>query len=157
MWAIYDNKIKNNNGSNIIFLNYSKTFKLKFNRSRNTYKSINRFEHTNEISKIIFNIKNEFIKLDNNILIYTLSKKGEKNIIFKKKIYGNFNKENITYLDFKTKKFNSEKYPIHIEIEKLENNILNEISSIDLILKNKYNINNFKIIEKKDNCYYVTN
>ena len=47
LWAIYDNKIKNNNGSNIIFLNYSKTFKLKFNRSRNTYKSINRFVEPN--------------------------------------------------------------------------------------------------------------
>tara|TARA_B110000438_G_scaffold303684_1_gene366482 strand:- start:3714 stop:4451 length:738 start_codon:yes stop_codon:yes gene_type:complete len=157
LWAIYNNKIKKNNGSNIIFLNYSSEFRLKFNKSGNTYRAINRYEHTNEISKIIFNIENKFIKLNNNILIYTLNSKGEKNIIFKEKIYNEFNKENITYLNFKTKNFNSEKYPIYIEIENLENDVLNKISSIDLILKNKYNINNFKIIEKKDNCYYVIN
>ena len=63
----------------------------------------------------------------------------------------------ITTINFKTKELNSRRFPIFIEIENLEKNILNNISSVALVLKNSYSIENYKIIEKQENCYYVTN
>lgn len=155
LWSIYDNKLGESDGSDIIFLNYSNLIELNFKKKNKTYQTINKNEYVGEISKIIFNIKNEKIRLDNNILIYTLNAKGNKNLIYKKKFSGYFNKKEITNINHKTDKFNSEKYPIYIEIEDLQNELLNNISSISLILKNKYILNDYKIIEQKDNCYYV--
>ena len=54
-------------------------------------------------------------------------------------------------------RLNSRRFPIFIEIENLEKNTLNNISSVALVLKNSYSIENYKIIEKQENCYYVTN
>ena len=137
------------------FFKLFKSYRIKFSKKNRTYQTINKNEYVGEISKIIFNIKNEKIRLDNNILIYTLNAKGNKNLIYKKKFSGYFNKKEITNINHKTDKFNSEKYPIYIEIEDLQNELLNNISSISLILKNKYILNDYKIIEQKDNCYYV--
>ena len=155
LWSIYDNKLKESDGSKIIFLNYTNLAELNFQKKNKIYQTINKHEYIGEISKIIFNIKGESIKLNNNILIYTLNTKGDKNLIYKKKFSGYFNKTNITDISHKTDNFNSEKHPIYIEIEGLQNDSLNNISSINLILKNKYTLNDYKIIEKKDNCYYV--
>ena len=157
LWAIYNNNIKENNGSNIIFLNYRKDFKTVFKKSNDVFEMRTHYKNTDTISKIIFSINSDSISLNNNIIIYKIIKNGTKKIIYKKKIIGNFDEKNTINLNFKTKELNSINYPIFIEIENLEKNILNNISSVALVLKNSYSIENYKIIEKQENCYYVTN
>ena len=93
----------------------------------------------------------------NNIIIYKIIENEEKKIIYRKKIIGDVAKNNTIDINFKTQELSSRRFPIFIEIENLEKNKLNSISSISLILKSSYLIKDYKIIEKRGNCYYVTN
>ena len=120
------------------------------------------YENTDAISKIIFYPNNNSISLNNNVTIYKIIENGKKKIIYKKKIIGNFDEKNIININFKTKELNYEpeytkRLPVFIEIENLKKNTLNNILSVALVLKNSYSIENYKIIEKHENCYYVTN
>ena len=55
LWAIYNNNIKENNGSNIIFLNYHEYLKTIFKKSNDVFEMKNYYQNTDTISKIIFN------------------------------------------------------------------------------------------------------
>ena len=156
LWAIYDNNIEENNGSNVIFLNYQKNFRVNFKRSYDMFEMQNYYQNTGEISKLIFHTVNNSVTLNNDVTIFKVGENREKIIIYKNKILGNFDEKKGINIDFKTSKLNSRRFPIFIKIENLEKNILNNISSIELILKNSYSIDNYKIIEKQNNCYYVT-
>ena len=116
----------------------------------------NYYQNTGEISKLIFHTVNNSVTLNNDVTIFKVGENREKIIIYKNKILGNFDEKKGINIDFKTSKLNSRRFPIFIKIENLEKNILNNISSIELILKNSYSIDNYKIIEKQNNCYYVT-
>ena len=157
LWAIYNNNIKDSDGSNIIFLNYQKNFKSTFKRSKDAFEMTSYHQNTDGISKMIFHPKKDFIFLNNNIVIYKIIKNGKKKIIYKKKIVGNFDEKNSIYINFRTKELNSRRTPIFIEIEDVKKNVLSNIYSIHLVLKNLYSIEKYKIIEKQGNCYYVTN
>ena len=157
LWAIYNTNIEESNGSNIIFLNYHKYLKTIFKKSNDVFAMHTHYENTDAISKIIFYPNNNSISLNNNVTIYKIIENGKKKIIYKKKIISNFDEKNIININFKTKELNSRRLPIFIEIENLEKNTLNNISSVALVLKNSYSIENYKIIEKQENCYYVTN
>ena len=157
LWAIYNTNIEESNGSNIIFLNYHKYLKQIFKKSNDVFETNSYYQNTDAISKIIFYPNNNSISLNNNITIYKIMDNGKKKIIYKKKIIGNFDEKNIININFKTKELNSRRFPIFIEIENLKKNTLNNISSVALVLKNSYSIENYKIIEKQENCYYVTN
>ena len=157
LWAIYNTNIEESNGSNIIFLNYHKYLKQIFKKSNDVFETSSYYQNTDAISKIIFYPNNNSISLNNNITIYKIMDNGKKKIIYKKKIIGNFDEKNIININFETKELNSRRFAIFIEIENLKKNTLNNISSVALVLKNSYSIENYKIIEKQENCYYVTN
>ena len=52
LWAIYDNNIGKNDGSNIIFLNYQKNFKIIFERSNDVFEMQNYYNLTKIFRKL---------------------------------------------------------------------------------------------------------
>ena len=58
-------------------------------------------------------------------------------------------------LEFKTKKIQSIFKPTFIEISDLSDNQIGKINSIIVNLNHEFNLKDFTIIEKFNNCYYV--
>ena len=152
-WSIYDNHNKTDNNHKIL-LNYRKNLSLYFKPLNKIFYSEGTVEHSNGISNIIFDLKDKHIKIDSKIKIYRKTL-NNKEIIYEE----NFNKlvENnqIIPIEFKTEKINSIYKPTFVEISDLSDNQIGKINSIILNLNHEFNLKNFTIIEKFNNCYYV--
>ena len=152
-WSIYDtyNKIDKNHK---ILLNYPKKYLLNFKPLDNIFYSKDNIMHSNGIENIVFNLKNTNIRIDSDIKIYrkTLNK---KDIIYE----GNFHKiisnNQKIPIQFKTKKINSRYKTTFIEILGLNVDQLAKINNITLNLNHEFDLKDFTIIEKFNNCYYV--
>ena len=157
-WAIRNTKKINKNSKQLILLNYPGS-KIRIDLKK--------------INNNLFEFKDAYffsIKFDNieSVEIFNNSKNFEKinwklDII---KIDKSRNKKNIKI--FNVEGFLNESLKIKLDLlfEKLElaeeklyfkiNNISKfENIQLQIILKNKYILNNFQIIDKFDNCYYV--
>ena len=111
-------------------------------------------QFSNGIKSISFVLKQDSIRLDNNITIYKIqnSKKIE---IFKKKINQTITSGEKIDLNFETENINSRWEKIYLEINNIDKNIEDKILRIELLLKHKYDLSKFQILEKFDNCYFI--
>ena len=152
-WSIYDNHNKTDNKHKIL-LNYPKNLSLYFKPLNKIFYSENAVNHSNGISNIIFDLKDKHIKIDSKIEIYrkTLNK---KEIIYEENFQKLVENNQIIPIEFKTKKTNSIYKPTFIEIPDLREDQIRKINSIILNLNHKFNLKDFTIIEKFNNCYYV--
>ena len=160
-WSIINTKITSQNSNKLILLNYPGS---EHNKDLNKI-NINLFElndaHflTNKFSKIK-NMKisfesNDYQKFNWKINIYTIDKSRNKENIKTLKIEKNFDIKSKIKLDMNLKDLNLNEKKLYFEINN-NNNIakLNELQ-IKIELKNKYILENFKIINQIDNCYYL--
>ena len=153
-WSIYDtyNQI---NTKHKIFLNYPEKFYLMFEPLNKKFSSKGEVQHSNGISSISFNLKDQQIKINSNIKIYKKKYNEEEDIIYEK----NFNKLVINNqkipLQLKTEKINSRRGPILIEMSDLSDDEIMNIKGIILDLDHEFELKNFKIMEQFNNCYYV--
>jgi hypothetical protein len=152
-WSIYDNHNKTDNKHKIL-LNYPKNLSLYFKPLNKIFYSENAVNHSNGISNIIFDLKDKHIKIDSKIEIYrkTLNK---KEIIYEENFHKLVVNNQIIPIEFKTKKINSIFKPTFIEISNLSGDQIGKINSITLNLDHEFNLMDFTIIEKFNNCYYV--
>ena len=152
-WSIYDtyNKIDKNHK---ILLNYPKKYLLNFKPLDNIFYSKNTILHSNGIANIIFNLKNTNIRIDSDIKIYrkTLNK---KDIIYEGNFHKIINNNQKIPIQFITKKINSRYKATFIEISELNVDQLAKINNITLNLDHEFDLKDFTIIEKFNNCYYV--
>ena len=152
-WSIYDT-YKKTDTKHTIFLNYPEKLFFRFDRKDNKFFTNKKIQHSNGISSIVFNLKDEQIKINSKIKIY---KKlyNKKEIIYEK----NFDKLIINNqkisLNLKTKKLNSTWEPIIIEISDLNDDEIIDINNITLNLDHEFKLKNYQIIEQFNNCYYV--
>ncbi len=152
-WSIYDNNFKTDN-SHKILLNYSKNLSLYFKPLNKIFYSEGTVKHSNGISNIIFELKDKHIRINSKIKIYrkTLNK---KDIIYEANFHKLINNNQIIPIEFKTKEINSIYKPTYIEISNLSRDQIEKINSITLNLNHEFNLMDFTIIEKFNNCYYV--
>jgi len=152
-WSIYDNHNKTDN-SHKILLNYPKNLSFYFKPLNKIFYSEDTVRHSNGISNIIFDLKDKYIRIDSKIKIYrkTLNK---KDIIYEENFHKLVENNQIVPIEFKTKKINSVYKPTFIEISDLSEDQIGKINSIILNLNHEFDLKNFTIIEKFNNCYYV--
>ena len=110
--------------------------------------------HSNGISNIIFELKDKHIRINSKIKIYrkTLNK---KDIIYEENFHKLIKNNQIIPIEFKTKEINSIYKPTYIEISNLSMDQIGKINGIILNLNHEFNLIDFTIIEKFNNCYYV--
>ena len=152
-WSIYDNHNKTDKNHKIL-LNYPKNLSLYFKPSNKIFYSEGTVKHSNGISNIIFDLKDKHIRIDSKIKIYrkTLNK---KDIIYEENFHQLVSNNQIIPIQFKTKKINSRYKPTFIEISDLSKDQITNINSITLNLNHEFDLKDFTIIEKFNNCYYV--
>ena len=152
-WSIYDNNYKTDNNHKIL-LNYPKNLSLYFKPLNKIFYSEGTVKHSNGISNIIFELKDKHIRINSKIKIYrkTLNK---KDIIYEEDFHKLIKNNQIIPIEFKTKEINSVYRPTYIEISNLSGDQIGKINSIILNLNHEFNLKDFTIIEKFNNCYYV--
>ena len=152
-WSIYDNHNKTDNKHKIL-LNYPKNLSLHFKPLNKIFYSEGTVRHSNGVSNIIFELKDKHIRINSKIKIYrkTLNK---KDIIYEENFHKLIKNNQIIPIEFKTKEINSVYRPTYIEISNLSGDQIGKINSIILNLNHEFNLKDFTIIEKFNNCYYV--
>ena len=152
-WSIYDNHNKTDKNHKIL-LNYRKNLSLYFKPLNKIFYSEGTVKHSNGISNIIFDLKDKHIRIDSKIKIYRKTF-NKKEIIYEENFHKLVENNQIIPIEFKTKKINSIYKPIFVEISDLSDNQIGKINSIILNLNHEFNLKDFTIIEKFNNCYYV--
>ena len=152
-WSIYDNHNKTDKNHKIL-LNYSKNLSLYFKPLNKIFYSEGTVKHSDGISNIIFDLKDKHIRIDSKIKIYRKTF-NKKEIIYEENFHKLVENNQIIPIEFKTKKINSIFKPTFIEISDLSEDQIGKINSIILNLNHEFNLKDFTIIEKFNNCYYV--
>ena len=150
-WAILNTSNIGQNSNKLIFLNYPGTrYEINLNKSNEDMFELKdvefiaqNFESISEIRASNYdNFENEKIKLEIFTIDKSLNKKIIENIELKK------NKNEQLNLIFKNLNLSESKL-----FFKLRN--INQVKNINITLQNKYDLKNFKIINKHKNCYFV--
>ena len=152
-WYYFDFAKNNNKDNEYILLNYEEKQKL------DTYLSNSKYV-INETPPLIEKIESIEIKLNDNksidnknliINLYKSENKVEKKILTKKI---NINKNQLEYsINISLGDINGSKLRRYlVEIFPLDKDL---IADVKISIKNKFNLDNFKIIEKKQNCYFL--
>ena len=153
-WPIYDNHNKTDKNHKIL-LNYPKNLSLYFKPFNKVFYSEGTVKHSDGISNIIFDLKDKHIRIDSKIKIYRKTFNKQEIIIYEENFHKLVENNQIIPIEFKTKKINSIFKPTFIEISDLSDNQIGKINSITLNLNHEFNLKDFTIIEKFNNCYYV--
>ena len=155
-WAIYDNNFEDKN-DHIILLNYSKKSFLLFKPNGKIFISNKTANYQNGIVEILFNLKQNQIDFNSEILIYKKKEavSDNKEIIYKGYLNQTIFKNIPVPIKYKTEKINDIYKPFYIEMPGLTEKQILKINTITLNLEHKFNLNNLKIIDNYENCYYV--
>ena len=152
-WSIYDNNYRTDNNHKIL-LNYPKNLSLYFKPLNKIFYARSTVNHSNGISNIIFDLKDKHIRIDSKIKIYRKIF-NKKEIVLEENFHKLVENNQIIPFEFNTKKINSINKPTFIEIPDLSEDQIGKINSIILNLNHEFNLKDFTIIEKFNNCYYV--
>ena len=151
-WILYDSA-KEFEEYPRIFLNYEKNPSLVFKSHKNEFNSQDKVQLTDMLESITIIAPGEKFILNGKIIISKLYNK-QKIIIFKTKINEEINETKSIYTNFETKEFNSRWGNFLIEIKNSDLK-QNEINTIVLNFRNKYNFDKTDIIFSKEDCFYI--
>ena len=151
-WYYFDFEKNSNKKNEYIFLNYEENQKL------DTYLSNSKYI-INETPPLIEKIESVEIKLNNNsikdknliINLFKLENKIEKKILTRKININNDQSDysiNISLDESKGSKLRR----YQVEIIPFNKELINDVK---ISIKNKFNLDDFEIIEKKQNCYFL--
>jgi hypothetical protein len=159
-WSIINTKSVNQNSNRLIFLNYPGSSLVKnLNKISNNLFELNdapfftdKFTNIKNI-QIQNNLKNKK-KINLIINIYAIDKLRNKENIKTLEIKDNFDMKSKINLNMNLKNLNLDEKKLYFEII---NNDISNLNNLEMkvALTNKYILQNFKIINKTDNCYYV--
>ena len=154
-WVIYDTRLKDNFNYKVL-LNYQKKLFLEFFPEGNLFISKNTSKYSSGLVGIVFDLKTSNIKMNSEISIFRESYGDKKKEIiyrnsFDKIIYDN----DIIKIDFNTKKINNIYKPVKLQISNLNEAQFQKINKIKLILKNKFDLKNFEVLDAYQNCYLI--
>ena len=151
-WSIFDTS-QSISDSEIFFLNYPEKFEMKFIPFDNlTFRNTNQVQTSSGIISIRFTIDGE-INLNSEISIYKKTYENKK-IIHKFRVDEVFFNQKEFFININSKELNSSLDRLFIKFSNGTNN-LEKIKKIDLLLKNKFNLDNYNLIEQYERCFYV--
>lgn len=150
-WFYFDFK-KEQNQSELILLNYEETQVIKTELNNSNFVAQKLPPLLSEIKGINIFLKDELEKDKTfEVILYKVqNKKKEKlisyKVLFKKRFINRF-------IDLSLKDSEGRKLRSYvIEIKPFKKGM---ISNVDLIINNKIKLNDYQIIEKKQNCYFL--
>ena len=157
-WAIINTEIINKNSKQLILLNYPgseiRIDLKKINNNLFEFKDAYFFsiKFDNIESVEIFNNSKNFEKINWKLDIIKIDKSRNKKSVKIFNVEGFLNESLKIKLDLLFENLDLAEEKLYFKI----NNISKfENIQLQIILKNKYILNNFQIIDKFDNCYYV--
>jgi len=151
-WVFFNLNNENIYKDKLILLNYEKQEEIKFLKLKNgLFVGNANPPYRSNIEKAIFSTNNNNINKI-NLEISNRSEDVIKILLSKNFIFENQSKE--VNLNFNLEGFDIRLGKLFIKIKNNENN-LEDIEDITLKLTSKYNLNNFKVLEKIDNCYFL--
>ena len=160
-WAIINTKNINKSSKKLILLNYpGSELKINLNKINNSLFELSDayFFSKDKFSKIesieILNNSNNFKKINWKLDLLTIDKYGNKKILKEFNIKSILTESLKIKLDILNKNINLNEKKLLFKI-KNKNSTQIENLQIYLILKNKYILEDFQIIDKINNCYYV--
>ena len=160
-WAIINTKNINQSSKKLILLNYpGSELKINLNKINNNLFELSDayFFSKDKFSKIesieILNNSNNFKKINWKLDLLTIDKYGNKKIVKEFNINNILTERLKIKLDILNKNLNLNEKKLLFRI-KNKNSTQIENLQIYLILKNKYILEDFQIIDKINNCYYV--
>ena len=160
-WAIINTKNINKSSKKLILLNYpGSELKINLKKINNSLFELSSayFFSKDKFSKIesieILNNSNNFKKINWKLDLLTIDKYRNKKIVKEFNIKSILTKSLIIKLDILNKNINLNEKKLLFKI-KNKNSTQIENLQIYLILKNKYILEDFQIIDKINNCYYV--
>ena len=150
-WVLFNLDNENVYKNKLILLNYRKQAQLQFIKLKdNIFVTHIKPPYLFTIEKVIFP-KNVSI---NKVSLEIFNKAGNvKKILLSKKFVFK-NKSNEINLNSDLEKSNIRTGKLFFRISSDEN-YLNKIEKIDLKIIPNYNLNNFKVLEKNNNCYFL--
>ena len=160
-WAIINTKNINKSSKKLILLNYpGSELKINLKKINNSLFELSGayFFSKDKFSKIesieILNNSNNFKKINWKLDLLTIDKYGNKKIVKGLNIKNILTESLKIKLDILNKNLNLNEKKLLFRI-KNKNSTQIENLQIYLILKNKYILEDFQIIDKINNCYYV--
>ena len=160
-WAMINTKNINKNSKKLILLNYpGSELKINLNKINNSLFELSDayFFSKDKFSKIesieILNNSNNFKKINWKLDLLTIDKYGNKKIVKGLNIKNILTESLKIKLDILNKNLNLNEKKLLFKI-KNKNSTQIENLQIYMILKNKYILEDFQIIDKINNCYYV--
>ena len=160
-WAIINTKNINKSSKKLILLNYpGSELKINLKKINNSLFELSDayFFFKDKFSKIesieILNNSNNFKKINWKLDLLTIDKYGNKKIVKGLNIKNILTESLKIKLDILNKNLNLSEKKLLFKI-KNKNSTQIENLQIYLILKNKYILEDFQIIDKINNCYYV--
>ena len=159
-WAIINTKIINKNSNSYVLLNYpGPEYKVGLKMINNNILKPNdigffsdKFDKIKSIE--ILNNSKDIKELNLKIDIVSVDRHENKKIIKKLNIENILDKRVEIKLDIFNKKLNLDENKLFFIIKNNNSAIIEDLK-IKLILKNKFILENFKIINKISNCYYI--
>ena len=157
-WAIVNTKIIDKNSKKLILLNYPgpeiRTHLEKINSNLFEFKDVqffsNKFDKIESI-EIVNNSKN-FEKINWKLDIVKIDKSRNKKNVKTFNVEGFLNKSLKFKLDLFFENLNLGEEKLYFKIKNISKY---ENIQLQIVLKNRYILDNFHIIDKFDNCYYV--
>ena len=139
-----------------ILLNYPEIFDIKFfNDNKGSWHKNGDIQYSRGINYIYFNLNKNNIKINGSVEIIKKSLNKEKIIHSFKINQIVINKQKI-YESYLSNDLNSRWDPVYLRVKLTDKRNFKYINSISINLKNKFDINKFKIIDKFESCYYVS-
>ena len=151
-WVFFNLNNENIYKDKLILLNYEKQEEIKFLKLNNgLFVGNANPPYRFNIEKAIFSTNNNNINKI-NLEITNRSEDVIKILLSKNFIFENQSKE--VNLNLNLDGFNIRLGKLYVKIKNNENN-LEDVEEITLKLTPIYNLNNFKVLEKIDNCYFL--
>ena len=150
-WVFFNLNNENIYKDKLILLNYEKQEEIKFLKLKNgLFVGKANPPYISNTEKAIFSTNNNINKI--NLEITNRSEDVIKTLLSKNFKFENQSKE--LNLNLNLERFDIRLGKLFIKIKNNENN-LEDIEEITLKLISAYNLNNFKVLEKIDNCYFL--
>ena len=154
-WSI-NNPQNNTIDDKFILLNYPEIFDIKFyNDNKGMWYKIQDIQYSKGINYVYFNLNRNNIKINGSVEIIKKSSNKEK-IIHSFKINQIINNKQKIYENYLSNDLNARKDLVYLRVKLMDKRNFKYINSISINLKNMFDINKFKIIDKFENCYYVS-
>ena len=153
-WFFYKGKSKSELSNELVLLNYQDNTELKFkNLGDNIFVSISNPENILILKRIIFKKNFDVKKIEKLEIINKIS--DFEKVLLSYKLKNNNYGNNELKLNINVKDINIYYGNLIFKFTLKDLSQMDDIKEFKIIYDNEYNLENYKIIDKKENCYFL--